>query len=283
MREQLFDVFLAHHTADKPFVMEINTKLKQSGLSTWFDDEQIPPGRPFQQEIQQAIPKVKTAAIILGKNGIGRWQNLEIKTFFSQFVKADKIVIPVLLPGLDEVPEDLLFLKELRWINFKSVEDRDALELLIWGITGKRPKQELQDNLLSTTSIETNQPSSFNFDIYFNQGLIKLKLGDNQGAIDDYSQAIKIKPNFAKAYYNRGVANYNLGDNQCAVDDYSQAIEIQPDYAEAYYNRGLANYNLGDNQGAIADFSRSVQLFYEQGNMEMYSKALEVMKDIKKE
>ena len=64
MTEQLFDVFLAHNSADKPFVREINTKLKQRGLKTWIDEEQIAPGRSFQQEIQQAIPRVKTAAII---------------------------------------------------------------------------------------------------------------------------------------------------------------------------------------------------------------------------
>ena len=149
MTEQLFDVFLAHHSADKPFVREINTKLKQHGLKTWIDEEQILPGRSFQKAIQQAIPIVKTAAIILGKDGIGRWQNWEIEVLFSQLVTANKIVIPVLLPGLDEVPEDLLFLQQLRWINFKNVEDSDSLGLLMWGITGERPQQELKDNPLS--------------------------------------------------------------------------------------------------------------------------------------
>jgi hypothetical protein len=164
MTEQLFDVFLAHHSADKPFVREINTNLKQRGLKTWIDEEQISPGRSFQQEIQQAIPRVKTAAIILGKDGIGRWQNWEIQAFFSQLVKANKIVIPVLLPGLDEVPEDLPFLQQLRWINFKNVEDSDSIGLLIWGITGERPQQELKDKPLSMTSTETVQPSSFPYE-----------------------------------------------------------------------------------------------------------------------
>ena len=111
--------------------------------------------------------------VILGKNGIGRWQNWEIQAFFSQLVNANKIVIPVLLPGLDEVPEDLPFLQQLRWINFKNVEDSDSIGLLIWGITGERPQQELKDKPLSTTSTERVQPSSFDADTYFNQGLAK--------------------------------------------------------------------------------------------------------------
>lgn len=164
-----FDVFLAHHSADKPFVLEISTKLKQHELKPWVDEEQIAPGQSFQQEIQQAIPTVKTAAIILGINGVGRWQEWEIQTFFYQCVKRGTRVIPVLLPGVDEVPENLPFLQQLRWINFSSPNDTTALKLLIWGITGKRPQEDLKDDSPSTTSTETIRPNSFDADIHFNQ------------------------------------------------------------------------------------------------------------------
>lgn len=100
-----FDVFLAHHSDDKSIVLEISTKLKQRGLKPWVDDEQIVPGRSFQEAIQQAIPTVKTAAIILGVKGVGRCQEWEIRTFFSQCVERGTTVIPVLLPGISEVPE----------------------------------------------------------------------------------------------------------------------------------------------------------------------------------
>lgn len=104
-----FHVFLAHHSEDKPLVREIATKLKQRGFKPWIDEEQIAPGRSFQQEIQQAINTVETAAIILGKEGIGRWQEWEIQTFFSRCVEKNMTVIPVLLPGVNEVPETLPF------------------------------------------------------------------------------------------------------------------------------------------------------------------------------
>ncbi len=282
MTEQLFDVFLAHNSADKPFVRVINTKLKQHGLKTWIDEEQIAPGRSFQQEIQQAIPRVKTAAIILGKDGIGRWQNWEIQAFFSQLVTAKKIVIPVLLPGLDKVPEDLPFLQQLSWIKFENVEDRNSLELLIWGITGERPQQELKDKPLSTTSTKKIQPSSFDADTYFNQGLAKQESGDYQGAIADYNQAIKIKPDFASAYFVRGIAKSNLEDYQGAIADCNQAIQIKPDFADAYYFRGNAKSNLGDKQGAINDYNQAAQLYSQQGDMEWYRKALNNIKNLEK-
>ncbi|MDB9394841.1 tetratricopeptide repeat protein, partial [Microcystis aeruginosa] len=107
-------------------------------------------------------------------------------------------------------------------------------------------------------------------------------LGDYQGAIADYNQAINIKPDYALAYNNRGNAKYDLGDYQGAIADYNQAINIKPDYALAYYNRGIAKYDLGDYQGAIADYNQAAQLYSQQDNMEMYLKALDNIKNLEK-
>lgn len=68
----------------------------------------------------------------------------------------------------------------------------------------------------------------------------------------------------AEAYYNRDVAKDELGDYQGAIQDYNEAIEINPKYAEAYYNRGVAKYNFGDNNGACLDWSKAGELGYSQ-------------------
>ncbi len=135
-----FDVFLAHNSQDKPQVVAIAEALKQRGLYPWLDIEQIPPGQWFQDIIQQAIPKVKSAAIFIGPKGLGRWQVLELRSFISQCVEAKLPVIPVLLPGVDDIPKELRFLKELTWVRFASgIDDAEALDNLEWGITGKHP------------------------------------------------------------------------------------------------------------------------------------------------
>ncbi len=135
-----FDVFLAHNSQDKPQVRAIATKLKERGLKYWIDEEQIPPGRSFQDVIQQAIPNVKSVAICIGTGGLGKWQEaVELRPFISQFVHSGIPVIPVLLPGVKEIPERLFFLKEFNWVNFANgIEDIKALDNLEWGITGER-------------------------------------------------------------------------------------------------------------------------------------------------
>jgi tetratricopeptide (TPR) repeat protein len=108
-----------------------------------------------------------------------------------------------------------------------------------------------------------NQAIKFNPNLalaYYNRGIVRYELGDKQGAIDDFNQAIKFNPNLAEAYYNRGIVRYELGDKQGAIDDFNQAIKFNPNLALAYYNRGIVRYELGDKQGAIDDFNQAIKI-----------------------
>lgn len=134
-----FDVFLAHNSADKEHVIRICSDLRKMGLNPWLDEEQIPPGRWFQEYIQGAITSVKSAAIIVGNHGLGKWQILELRSFISQCVTNNLPVIPVLLPGTKELPTELTFLSELNHVRFQKPDDRHAYGKLAWGITGQKP------------------------------------------------------------------------------------------------------------------------------------------------
>jgi hypothetical protein len=137
---QMFDVFLAHNSQDKPQVEYLANLLRARGIRPWLDKDQIAPGSWFQDAIQAVLPNVKSAAIIIGPGSLGRWQKLEIRTFVSQCVENSKPVIPVLLPGVKTLPDTLLFLKELQFVQFqRTIDESSALGNLIWGISGKRP------------------------------------------------------------------------------------------------------------------------------------------------
>ena len=99
---------------------------------------------------------------------------------------------------------------------------------------------------------------SISAETYFTWGNTKYHLGDYKGAITDYTQAIRLKPDSelddADAYYNRGVAKGKLGQHLAAIADYDTAIRLKPDDAKAYYNRGIAKDDLGQHLAAIADY-----------------------------
>ncbi len=90
---------------------------------------------------------------------------------------------------------------------------------------------------------------------YYNLGVAYVNLGRYQEAIDAYKQTIKIKPDYAAAHNNLGNAYFNLGRWPEAIDAYKQAIKIEPDLAEAHYNLGKAYLTIGDKNSALAEFN----------------------------
>ena len=86
-------------------------------------------------------------------------------------------------------------------------------------------------------------------------GLAKARNRDFDGAIAEYSEAIRLDPTFAEAFRNRGLAESNKGDLDDALRDYSQAISLNPRYAAALYDRGLVYARKRDFDHAIEDYS----------------------------
>jgi tetratricopeptide (TPR) repeat protein len=95
---------------------------------------------------------------------------------------------------------------------------------------------------------------------YNNRGYIKGAKEDHDGAIADLSRAIELDPTHTISYNNRGVQRLEKHDWEGAIADFNHAIELDPKYAKAYYNRGNVKGDKGDHDGAIADFDRAIEL-----------------------
>jgi hypothetical protein len=130
-----FDVFLCHNVADKPAARELGTRLRERGLLPWLDEEQLRPGRPWQQELERVIDNIGAAAVLIGPSGVGPWQNQELTAFLRAFVERGSPVIPVLLAGGVQTALPVT-LRGMTWVDL-AVDD--ALDRLIWGITGQKP------------------------------------------------------------------------------------------------------------------------------------------------
>lgn len=79
-------------------------------------------------------------------------------------------------------------------------------------------------------------------------------------AIDHYSHALQLDPEYAVAYFNRGLAYFCKGDLDRAISDWDEAIRLVPDDVEAYYYRGIAYDEKGDQKNAIADLKKALEL-----------------------
>jgi len=61
---------------------------------------------------------------------------------------------------------------------------------------------------------------------YFNRALKKSKNKNHSGAIADYTKAIALNPNYAKAYYERGYTKFYLNDKNGACEDWEIATQM---------------------------------------------------------
>ncbi len=95
---------------------------------------------------------------------------------------------------------------------------------------------------------------------YVNRAVLRMRAGDNSGALADADAAAAINPNMGEAHVNRGAALLNLMRPEQALS----AIDLGLDRGTkrlhlVYYNRAAAKYILGDIPGAYYDYLASVE------------------------
>lgn len=131
-------------------------------------------------------------------------------------------------------------------------------------------------------------------DSHFVNGLIQYLIDDFQGAVMEFSEAIKIDPDNASYYYERGYAYSQIPEYQRAYDNFSKGINLKSDFidahilrcgicfflerfedsvsdaeivigldsdnAQAHGLRGVGNFALMNHDEAYVDFTRAINL-----------------------
>jgi hypothetical protein len=139
-----YDVFLSHSGNDKPTVEQLAVKLAgEAGLKPFLDKWHLVPGEPWQEALEKALDDSSTCAVFLGPQGLGPWENEEMRSALDERVRDKSLrVIPVLLPGADPKDDKTLprFLRRLTWLDFRAgIDDKDAFRRLVAGIRGEAP------------------------------------------------------------------------------------------------------------------------------------------------
>ena len=129
-------------------------------------------------------------------------------------------------------------------------QQREALEL--------RLLAQLEQEKLQREEIERCFPAQLEeerAEDYYRQGLEKGKRGNYREAIKDFTEALHLNSNSAKAYKYRGLAYSKLRENQAAIEDFQKAAElyrqqeVNEDYQEALDRiRNLKDSNQQQNQ-----------------------------------
>jgi tetratricopeptide (TPR) repeat protein len=90
-----------------------------------------------------------------------------------------------------------------------------------------------------------------------------IEMDNLKAAIEEFKQVVKLKPSYqltVMSNYNLGNAYFDLGEFKEAIDAYKQAIELNPELSRPHNNLGLAYAASGQLPLAVGEFNRAVQL-----------------------
>src|SRR5580700_2546482 len=133
-----FDVFLSHNGKEQRVAIAIGDRLRNRGLRVWLDAWELRPGLSWQEGILEGLSSSASCAVLIGQSGYGGWHKREMEAALLR----QGSEYPVLLPDAPDRTDVGAFLSLLTWVDFRlGMDDTEALDRLIWGITGLRPNE----------------------------------------------------------------------------------------------------------------------------------------------
>ncbi|MGK7883924.1 MAG: TIR domain-containing protein, partial [Crocosphaera sp.] len=114
--ESSLEVFISYSRSNSDFARQLNESLQKLGKITWFDQESIPPGFDFQQEIYQGIENSDNFIFIISPNSINSpYCDDEVEYAHS----LNKRIITILYQPVST--QDLNpILAKIQWIDFQK-------------------------------------------------------------------------------------------------------------------------------------------------------------------
>ena len=96
---------------------------------------------------------------------------------------------------------------------------------------------------------------------HVNRGILRMRLGKIDAAVDDFDRAIAIDPDEAEAYLNKGMASLRTENWVEALPLFDQALARETRRpAIAYYGRGVAHEMSGKVREAYYDYRQASAL-----------------------
>ena len=217
----------------------VNSELTDDEISAITSTKYEMLGEPSYTRVIQQVTDVTTAvvwkatvSVNVDDEEIQNWRNLD---------SAEKaVLIKRTKENLKNAAENDKKIEDIRqrYLNAKTNEERAQI------------KAELQEADKMFLAIQK-----------FEEGV---KFYDNTNyhrALECYSEAINLNPDYVAAYYERGrVYFYDFEENEKAMENFTKAIQIQPNYDEAYEARGIVYRDLDQYDKAIADFDKAIKI-----------------------
>ncbi len=128
-----YDVLLLCSSEDNSQARFICEELEKYGLTAWFDRDNLFPTWMFLEDIDRVLECTRSVAILVGKNEIPIWDNIELSGFLRQTTLNGVPIIPIILSEVKELADIPDFLQGMTWVDFRNNKS-DSLKMLIGAI-----------------------------------------------------------------------------------------------------------------------------------------------------
>ena len=282
-------VFLSYRRTNIPWALAIFQNLTQYGYDVFFDYNGIASG-DFERIILGNITARAHFLVLLTPSALERcgdpedWLRREIETA----LESQRNIVPMMLESFDfaapgianQLTGKLAGLRNYNGLRvppdyFEAGMERLRTKFLNVPLTAVLHRasasalQAADEQKALAIAAPAVQETELTAQQWFERGFAATDVDEK---LRSYTEAIRLKPDFADAFHNRGVACFDRRDLDGAIRDSNEAIRLQPDYALAFNNRGRARSAKGDLDGALRDFNESIRLrpydadaFYNRG------------------
>lgn len=232
-------VFISYRRTNIPWALAIFQNLTNHGFDVFFDYNGIASG-DFERVILDNITARAHFLVLLTPSALehcgdpGDWLRREIETALD----SHRNIVPLMLEGFDfgspgiasQLTGTLSPLKSYNGLNIPADYFFEALD-------------RLRDRYLNVPLTAVLQPAS---------GLAQ-RAATEQKVAASAAPAVAEEELTAQQWFERGVDAVDLDEK---IRFYSNAIRLKPDYADAFINRGVAHSDRRDVGGRAAGFRR---------------------------
>ncbi len=111
--------------------------------------------------------------------------------------------------------------------------------------------------------------------VHYNLGRLYERKGDQEAALKEYREAVRLFPAYGQAYFRMGQILEGMKRGDEARRCYGKATEFAPDLVEAHLRYGIMSYLAGDLEPALYSLNRVTRLDPHSANAEEAAKYLQ--------
>ena len=115
------------------------------------------------------------------------------------------------------------------------------------------------NNAIKLTT-EVNKKELYHKDSYLQRGNSYYNLGKPQEAFNDFSESIKIDPNYESAYFARAILLSEYQDNESALADWNKLINLNSQSDVYFMERAITKAILGKYSDSANDFAKAIKI-----------------------